>query len=123
MTTRPEMWRKKDNDIVIVEAVRLTEDNIEAMAAWCRSDLVDEIDPEDPLETQKGINVYTIDGTKRASLGMYLVKWGSHFYVAHNRQFETVYEPVLRPSPPLESAGDARKALGFADPFDRGRMF
>lgn len=116
-----EEWQKKDNHNVVVEAVRLNEDNAEAVAAWCRGDLVEEIDPEHADEMQPGINIWTAQGQKRASLHMYVVKYGTQFFVSHNRQFETVYEPVNREGTPLESAGDTRKRLGFSDPFDTGR--
>lgn len=117
-----EDWRKRDNPGIIVQAIRLNEDNAAAAAAWCGAELVEEIDPEHPDENQPGLNLTTPTGTKRASLGMYVVKFGRAFFVAHNRQFELVYEPVNRPAPPPESPADSRRALGFGDPFDRGRM-
>lgn len=117
-----ETWRKRDNPAVTVEAVRLNEDVVEEVAQWCRAEVVEEIDPEHPEEKQFGLNIDTPHGIKRASLGMYVVKFGNHFFVSHNRPFEMKYEPVNREAPPLESAGDSRKARGFADPFDRGRM-
>lgn len=117
-----ETWRKRDAHNITVEAVRLTEDNVEETAEWASGDLVDEIDPEHPQEMQKGINVRTPSGMARASLGMYVAQFGRNFFVAHNRPFEMKYEPVNREAPPLESAGDARKARGFADPFDTGRQ-
>lgn len=112
-----ETWRKKDNPNILVEAVRLTEDNVEEVAKWCRGELVEEIDPEHPEETQFGINLLTPEGTKRASLHMYVVGLKGLFFVSNNRHFETVYEPAYRSATPLESAGDTRKRLGFADPF------
>lgn len=116
-----EIWRKKDNHNIEVDAVRLTEDNAADVAHWCRGDLIEEIDPEHPEEMQPGINLWTPNGEKRASLHMYVVHYGSQFFVSHNRQFESVYEPVNREATPLESSGDTRKRLGFADPFDTGR--
>lgn len=116
-----EQWRKKSSPNVVVEAVRLNEENVEELAGWSRGDLIEEIDPEHPEEMQYGINLNTPSGMKRASLGMYLVKYANQFFVSHNRVFETSYEPVNREAPPLESAGDSRKARGFADPFDSGK--
>lgn len=113
-----EIWRKKDNHSIEVEAVRLNEDNAASVAAWCGGELIEEIDPEHPEEKQPGINIHTPSGVARASLHMYVVKYGTSFFAEHNRRFETVYEPKLRAAPPLESAGDTRKRLGFADPFD-----
>lgn len=117
-----EIWQKRENNNITVEAVRLNEDNVDEMAVWSNAEKVEEIDPEHPAETQTGLNVWTPTGVKRASLGMYLVLYGRQFFVSHNRNFETVYTPVNREDTPLESAGDSRKARGFADPFDTGRM-
>lgn len=118
-----ELWQKKDNPAIRLEAIRLTEDNAGVVAAWCGGQLVEEIDPEHPEETQPGINVTVKSGgVKRASLHQYIVKFTGQFYVENNRVFETAYEPVNRAAPPLESSGDTRKRLGFADPFDSNRM-
>lgn len=113
----------KDTPHVVIEAVRLNEDNVDAVATWSRADTVEEIDPEHTQETQKGLNVTTPTGVKRASLGMYVLKIGKNFYVSHNRSFEMTYKPMDRPSPPPESIGEARRALGFSDPFAQGRLF
>lgn len=116
-----ERWRLKDNTNVIVDAVRLNEDNAAEVAAWSGAGLVEEIDPEHPEEMQPGLNVTTPQGVERASLHMYVVKFGKSFWAVNNRVFETKYEPINREATPLESAGDTRKRLGFADPFDTGR--
>jgi hypothetical protein len=112
-----EAWQKKDSPTIRVMAVRLTEDNAAVVAEWSGSELIEEIDPEHPEETQPGLNVRTPGGTKRASLHMYVIKFGTHFFAEHNRPFEEVYEPVNRPAPPPESAGDARHERGFSDPW------
>lgn len=117
-----EEWRRRANPNIVVQAVRLTEDNASEVAEWCGATLIEEIDPEFPDETQPGLNVPCPNGMQRASLGMYVYKIAKHVFVMHNRPFEIMHEPVGRPAPPLESAGDSRKARGFADPFDRGRM-
>ena len=116
-----EIWIKKSNPAIQVEAVRLNEDNAADVAAWCGGDLVEEIDPEHPQEKQPGINVPTSGGRKRASLGNYVIKYGKNFFVESVRGFEIKYEPESRQTPPPESAGDTRKKLGFSDPFG-GRM-
>ncbi len=117
-----EVWRRIDDHEVTVEAVRLTEKNVRQVGQWCKAEPVMELDPEDTLEEQPALNVETPRGVQRCSLGMYVIKVGPNFLVMHNRQFEIKYEPTTRPAPPLESAGDSRKARGFADPFDIGRM-
>lgn len=117
-----EAWQKRDAPSIRVMAVRLNEDNAAAVAEWSGATLIEERDPEHPEENQPGLNIRTPGGMKRASLHMYVIKFGSHFFVEHNRAFELVYEPVDRPAPPPESAGDARRERGFADPFDSGRF-
>lgn len=114
-----EVWEKKDNPEVTVEAIRLNEGNAAEVAAWCGGQLIEEISPEDPEEMQPGINVTTLGAVKRASLGTYVVKYGKNFFVERIRPFEEVYTPASRPSPPPESIADSRKARGFADPFGR----
>jgi hypothetical protein len=116
-----ETWVRKETGIE-VEAIRLNEDNAAEVAAWCRGELIEEIDAEHPEEKQPGINVPTPTGNQRASLHMYVIKFGKHFFVSVPRVFELSYQPLLRQSPPPESIGDTRKRLGFADPFDRGRV-
>lgn len=98
-----ESWVKRDNSNIVVEAVRLNEDNVVEAAKWCNGELVKEIDPEHPQEEMWGINVFTASDYKRASLGMYVIKFGKHFFVEHNRKFELVYEPQNRDAPPPES--------------------
>lgn len=112
-----QTWQKRDNPGITLEAVRLNEENVEEVATWCRGTLIDEIDPEHPEEKQYGINVETPSGTKRASLNMYVIKYGPNFFVEHIRVFEGMYKPSDRPAPPPESIGDAVKQRGFADPW------
>lgn len=112
-----ETWRKKDNHAILVEAVRLDENNAAEVARWCGGELVEEIDPQHPDEMQPGINFNTVGGMARASLHMYVVKFNRAFFASHNRKFELVYEPLNRASTPMESTGDTRRRLGFSDPF------
>lgn len=112
-----EVWNKKGYPGIRVSAVRLNEDNAAAVAEWCRAELIEEVSPEHPEEKQPGLNVPCSGGMKRASLNMYVVRYGSSFFVSHNRPFELKYEPSYRSAPPLESAGDAAKERGFADPW------
>lgn len=110
-----EVWVKKGTSAT-VNAVRVTENNVEDIASWCRGELIEEIDPEHPDENRYGVNVRTAYGdTERLTLGMYIVSVGGKFYIFHNRVFETYYAPRDREAPPLESIGDSRKALGLGD--------
>lgn len=111
-----EFWQKKSSPAVLVEAIRVTEANVEDISKWCRGELVEEIDPEHPDENRYGVNVRTGYGDiERLTLGMYISRAAGKFYIFHNRVFETMYEPRDREAPPLESIGDTRKALGFGD--------
>lgn len=114
---KPEIWVKKDAPGITVEAIRLNEDNVQLVAAWCSAELVEEIDPEHPEEMQQGLNVFTSTGPKRASLNMYVIRYGNSWFVSHNRPFEMKYQPANREAPPLESAGDAARQRGFSDPW------
>lgn len=111
----PETWIKKDDTRIEVEAVLVDESNVESVATWCRGTLVTEIDPEHPEETQYGINVQTPTGYARASLGAYVIKFGTNFFTYRIRVFEEIYMPKSRTAPHPESTGDTRKRLGFGD--------
>lgn len=112
-----ETWEKKSSSAITVEAVRLNEDNAVAVAAWCGAEVIEEIDPQDPLLKQPGLNVPTPAGMKRASLGTYVIRYGGNNFVESVRKFEELYTPRDRKSPPPESAGDTRHRLGFSDPW------
>lgn len=104
-----ETWHKKENHNIVVEAVLVNEDNVKDVAQWCKGELVEEIDPVHPQEMQWGINVMTAQDMQRASLGMYVIKFGKHFFVSHNRVFELAYQPTDRQSPPPQSIAEARR--------------
>lgn len=104
-----EPWRKRDNPVIVVEAVLLNEDNAIAVAEWCQGELLKEYDSVHPEEEQWGINVLTANEMQRASLGMYVIKFGKHFFVSHNRKFELAYEPVDRPAPAPQTPREARQ--------------
>lgn len=104
-----ETWQKRDNPNVIVEAVLVNEDNVVATAQWCGGELVEEKDPFHTQEMQWGINVSTPQDMQRASLGMYVIKFGSHFFVKHNRPFELAYKPTDRPALAPQSPAEARR--------------
>lgn len=52
----------------------VTAETAEAVAAWCRGLLVEEIDPEDSSKRYPALNVQCGDEVKRASLGDYVIK-------------------------------------------------
>lgn len=74
-----------------VEAVRLTPENAEEVAEWCRGYLVEEIDPFSG-ERFPGINLPTYLGVARVSCGDYVVKHeGDNFIKETAWSFESKY--------------------------------
>lgn len=67
-----ETWKHNAVDLE-VEAVQVTEENAEAIRAWCAGFLVHEENVETGVK-QPGINVPTFEGKVRASVGAYVVK-------------------------------------------------
>ena len=108
-------WRRKDNEAVVFDAIRLNEDNIELVAKAFDIELVEEFNRQDPdiNDMQYGLNVSTPYGMERASLGMYFAKAGTHQFVYRVRPFEELFEPVDGPPPPPESIGDAYMDRGM----------
>lgn len=56
------------------EAKQVTEKSAAEIAEWCGGILKKEIDPFDSEKDQPGINVPTLRGVKRASLGDYVIQ-------------------------------------------------
>ena len=116
---RTEPWVKRDDESVMVAVARINEDNVEEAAIWCGGELIEEIDPEHPEEMQYGINVMTVDGIKRVSLGMYLGTYAKKWFVSHTRPFEMDYKPRFGPDVQPDSAGEAARGRGFRQSFVR----
>lgn len=86
----PLRYVKKDRGTV-VEAMKLTDDNVASVANWCQGQMVTESDALNHNE-QDALNISTPDGRRRISLGDYVVKLGSDFYPAKPTRFEALYE-------------------------------
>lgn len=56
------------------EAKTLTQNNALELAAWCQGRAVVEHDALDHSKTSPGINVPTVDGVERASLGDMIIR-------------------------------------------------
>lgn len=65
MSTNPDEW-----DV----AKQVTEDTAKEITAWCGGRLVGEMDALDRSSVSPGINVPTLRGVKRASMGDYVIK-------------------------------------------------
>lgn len=85
-----QMYRKRGSQIII-EAMKLSDDSVDKIANWAQAQIVEE---KDALtgEASEGLNVKTPYGKKRASRGMYVVKFSGEFYVAAESSFESMYE-------------------------------
>lgn len=91
MTEGPGVeYRHKEDDLLIL-AVQLTKENAEALADWTGGLLVAEHNAEDHSIKQPGINVHTLFGKKRCSLGSWITFDGEYFEVVRNYEFERQY--------------------------------
>jgi hypothetical protein len=89
-------WRSKKHPGVIVEAEKLTADNVDALANWAQAQVI--LEGRD-RPNQEGLNIRTANGKERLHQGMYLVKYLGAFYTAGESNFEQGYELVAdRPS-------------------------
>jgi hypothetical protein len=87
-----QRYMNKSNGI-FVEAVQLTQDNVDAVANWTQSQVVEERDMlHDTIF--EGLNVKTPEGKKRCSQGMYVVKVNGNFYVTGAVAFDMQYESI-----------------------------
>lgn len=77
----------------IVEAARLTAENIDDVAMWTGAVVVEEIDPF-TRERSRALNMPSPDGVVRVSQGQYAVKYGRDFYRALPNTFQVKYVPM-----------------------------
>lgn len=84
-----------DEPLPTVEAVKLTNENVQEVADWCTGQEVVETDAFDPHKHYVGLNVVLWDGVGRLSEGDYLVKDGlGSFHVRWASNFERDFEEV-----------------------------
>lgn len=75
-----------------VEAEQLTSDNVAEVAYWCNGHTVEEIDALDDSKTFAALNVFTLNGPKRAQEGDYIVKFpAGNFLVVPSHKFLAKY--------------------------------
>lgn len=89
-------YRNKNYPNIIVEAVQLNQNNVDAVANWTQSQIVEEKDMMHGTIFE-GLNVRTSEGKKRCSQGMYVVRivGGEDFFVTGNVAFEQLYELLV----------------------------
>lgn len=88
-----DQYKKKIGG-VIIEAVKLTEDNIDKVANWCGAQVVEEHDALQHDTIFEALNVRTPNGRVRASQGYYVIRVGRDFFVQNGTSFENMYDKV-----------------------------
>jgi hypothetical protein len=91
-----QKYRKRDNPKAgVIEAVKLTKENVSEVAEWCTGQEVEEIDALDPSIRYVGLNFIAWDGVTRASEGDYIVRDAiSEFHLRWADNFERDFEKV-----------------------------
>lgn len=92
-TRHAKKYMKKSNGL-LVEAALLDEENASEISNWAGGAQVVEEENALTHERVEGLNIKTPDGNRRASVGMYVVKFNDQFFVAMPGQFEQTYELV-----------------------------
>ncbi len=94
MPTRHAQRYINKNTHVIVEAAQLTMDNASEISNWANgAQIVEETDALTHA-VQEGLNIKTPQGTKRLSVGMFLVLYQDQFYLSQPGQFQANYNPL-----------------------------
>ena len=74
-----------------IEAIKITEENIEHLSKWCKGEL-------EPSEYPQYIEIPTWEGTMKGVIGYYIIKGLSgEFYPHEPELFERVYDEVDEP--------------------------
>lgn len=85
----PKRYRKKP---VEIEAVKITESNIAAVAVWCKGF---QVVARDLSSTPVALTIPTLEGNMRAEMGDYIIRGvEGEFYACKRRIFEKTYEEV-----------------------------
>jgi len=92
-TRHAQPYRHKVRPIEI-EAALLTEDNASEVSNWAGGAQVVEESNALTHAKQEGLNVMTPSGKKRASVGMYVIKFEDNFYVSQPGAFAASYLPL-----------------------------
>lgn len=94
---KPALYRKKP---AVIQAVRITGDNIEAVADWCAENNQEVFaqlfhHPKHSSETRH-ITIYTLEGEMRAEPGDWIIRdVKNEFYPCKNDIFEMTYEELI----------------------------
>lgn len=87
---RIKRYRKKP---VVIDAVRLTEADIDPIAFWCGGEARSEVSPRDHDDVYRYILIPTLEGVMKAEIGDWVVKGvKGEFYPVKNDIFKATYE-------------------------------
>lgn len=93
--SEPRKYRKKP---VVIEAMRVTPQNVSEVAAWCGGRVVTEAKSSDPTDVYTGLDIPTLEGVMRAQTyhgGDYVIRGvRGEFYPVKPDVFEQTYEVV-----------------------------
>jgi hypothetical protein len=79
-----QTWIKKTKPKVPVQAIQLTEDNVDEVANWAQAQIVES-------GGREILVLHSPMGRKTADHGQYVIKFGDQFFIADSKLFETAY--------------------------------
>lgn len=89
------LYRKKP---VVIEARRVTSENVREVAAWCGGRVVTEAKSSDPTDVYVGLDIPTLEGVMRGETyhgGDFIIRGvQGEFYPCKPDIFEATYEAV-----------------------------
>jgi len=92
-----QKFRKKP---VVIDAMRVTPENVEEVAVWCGGRVFSEAKASDPTDVYIALDIPTLEGVVRAQTyhgGDYIIKGvQGEFYPCKPDIFAATYEPVDR---------------------------
>ncbi|MEE6273502.1 hypothetical protein V2J56_09105 [Georgenia sp. MJ206] len=90
--TTPAKYRKRP---VAIDAMRFDHTNGADVARWCGGKYRTEAKASDPTDVAEWVDIPTLEGTMRASVGDYVIRGvQGEFYPCKPNIFEATYEPA-----------------------------
>jgi len=79
-----------------IEAVKVSENNLEAVARWCGGRVFEDAKASDPTDVARGIYMPTLEGVVAVRIGAYILKrvFDAQLDVMNASEFEKNYEQV-----------------------------
>ena len=89
-----QAYRKKP---VVIQAWRFTPAEADDIAAWCGGRVIAEAKPSDPTDVYWGLDIPTLEGVMRASIGDYVIRGvKGEFYPCKPVIFNATYDRGTR---------------------------